>query len=180
MGFAPATKKLLERVYQFVTPLLLGLGVYVVYKQGKQIEAILLALIGCAAIFYYWIKFFRLPPSEANDVWPPFVSTCPDYLTLASPVSTGDAEAVCVDFIGVSLKPNLMGKSDPNKIPQVTDGDYESKVFRLSGVSNDPTVPDKTVALCAQVKAKGLTWAHICEDKSGSPSGGMGFGNLRS
>ena len=179
MGFAPATKKLLERVYQFLTPLLLGLGVYVVYKQGKQIEAILLALIGCAAIFYYWIKFFRLPPSEANDVWPPFVSTCPDYLTLASPVSTGDREAVCVDFIGVSLKPNLMAKSDPNKIPQVTDGDYEKKVFRLSGVSNDPTVPDKTAALCEQVKAKGLTWAHICEDKSGSPDGGIGLGNFR-
>jgi hypothetical protein len=163
MGFAPATKKLLERIYQFLTPLLLGLGVYVVYKQGKQIEAILLTIIGCAAIFYYWIKFFKLPPSEANDVWPPFVSTCPDYLTLVSPFSTGATDAVCVDFVGVSLKPQSMVKSDPNKMPKVSDGDFEQKVFRLTGVSNDPTVVDKTGAICANVKARGLTWAHICD-----------------
>jgi hypothetical protein len=169
MGFAPATKKLLERVYQFTTPLLLGLAVYVIYKQGKQIEAILIALIGCAAIFYYWIKFFKLPPSEANDVWPPFVSTCPDYLTLASPMSTKDTEAVCVDFIGVALPSakatNPLKKSDPNSFPTTADSDYESKVFRLSGVSSDPTVPDKTKAICEQVGLRGLTWAHICDSK---------------
>lgn len=163
MGFAPATKKLLERVYQFLTPLLLGLGVYIIYKQGKQIEAILVALVGCAAIFYYWIKFFKLPPSEANDVWPPFVSTCPDYLTLASPFSTGDKEAVCVDFIGVSLNPGSMAKSNPNSMPKVSDPDYEQRIFRLTGVSNDPSATDKTSEICAAVKARGLTWAHICD-----------------
>jgi hypothetical protein len=168
MGFAPATKKLLERVYQFVTPLLLGIGVYVVYKQGKQIEAILLAIIGCLAIFYYWIKFFRLPPSEANDVWPPFVSTCPDYLTLVSPFSTNANEAVCIDFVGVSLKPTIMKKSDPNKMPRAGDPEFEAHVFRLTGISDDPRTPDKTVAMCEQVKQRGLTWAHVCDDKSGS------------
>lgn len=163
MGFAPATKKLLERVYQFLTPVLLGLGVYVVYKQGKQIEAILLGLVGCAAIFYYWIKFFKLPPSEANDVWPPFVSTCPDYLTLASPSSTGFTDSVCVDFIGISLKPDAMKKSDPDRMPQASDPDFEQKVFKLKGVSGDPTVPDDSRVMCAAVKARGLTWAHICD-----------------
>jgi hypothetical protein len=163
MAFSPATLKVLENVYWFVSAFLLGAGVYVTWKRNKQIEAVLLTIIGLAAIFYYWIKFFKLPPSEANDVWPPFVSTCPDYLTLASPFSTGDREAVCVDFIGVSLTPGSMAKSDPNHMPKVSDPDYEQKVFRLTGVSNDPTVKDKTGAICAAVKARGLTWAHICD-----------------
>jgi len=167
MGFAPATKKLLERIYQFVAPLLLALGVYVVYKQGKQIEAILLALIGCAALFYYWIKFFKMPATEANDVWPPFVSTCPDYMTLISPYATGASDATesyCVDFVGVSLKPELMKKSNPDNPPKESDPDFESRVFRLKGlVSTDPRVADKTKELCDMVRRRGLTWAHICD-----------------
>jgi hypothetical protein len=167
MGFAPATKKLLERIYQFLTPLLLGIGVYVVYKQGKQIEAILLLLIGCVAIFYYWIKFFKMPATDANDVWPPFVSTCPDYLTLVSPFATGStdaAESYCVDFVGISTRPNLMKKSNPDNLPKVTDPNFESYVFRLKGlVSTDPSVEDKTKDLCDMVRRRGLTWAHICD-----------------
>jgi len=162
MALAPRTKKMLERVYQIITPLLLGIGIYIVFKQGKQIEAVLLLLIGIAAIFYYWIKFFRIPRSEANDVWPPFVSTCPDYLTLVSPFATGDPQSVCMDFIGVSLKPKVMVKTNPDKIPKASDPDFESKVFRLVGV-NAQQGTDNTVELCKNVRNRGLTWAHICD-----------------
>ena len=164
MGFAPATKKLLERVYQFLTPLLLGLGVYIVFKQGKQIEAVLLLLIGCAAIFYYWIKFFKLPASEADDVWPPFVSTCPDYLTLVGPQATGLANPVCMDFVGVSLNGGLQ-KVDPRKVPQAVSA---HQYFDLKSASANPLADDRTVEMCAQVKTMGLTWAHICETNKAS------------
>ena len=161
MGFAPATKRLLERIYQFLTPLLLGIGVYVVYKQGKQIEAILLALVGCAAIFYYWIKFFKMPPSEANDVWPPFVSTCPDYLTLVTSPQSG--ESYCMDFVGVSLKPEVMRRANPQNLPTAADPDFESFVFRVQGATSNADPSDKTKELCSAVRRRGLTWAHICD-----------------
>lgn len=161
MGLAPATKKLLERIYLFVAPILVALGVYMVYKQGKQIEAVLLALVGFAAVFYYWIKFFKLPPSEANDVWPPFVSTCPDYLTLVK--SPDDDESYCMDFVGVSLKPALMKKTDPSAIPTSMDPDFESFVFRVKGLAENASGADKTRELCDNIRRRGLTWAHICD-----------------
>jgi hypothetical protein len=162
MGLAPATKKVVERIYQFVAPFLIGLGVYMVYKQGKQIEAVLLALIGFAAVFYYWIKFFKMPPSQANDVWPPFVSTCPDYLTLIT--SPSDGESYCMDFVGVSLNPAMMKKTDPNNIPTTADPDFESYVFRVKGLTDNADPADKTRDLCNNVRRRGLTWAHICDE----------------
>jgi len=161
MGFAPATKKLIERIYLFLAPILVGLGVYMVYKQGKQIEAVLLALVGFAAVFYYWIKFFKLPPTEANDVWPPFVSTCPDYLTLVA--SPAGGESYCMDFVGVSLKPNVMKKTDPKTMPTEMDPDFESYVFRVRGLAENANKADKTKELCDTVRRRGLTWAHICD-----------------
>jgi len=165
MGLSPETKKLTERVYQFLAPVLVGLGCYVVYKQGKQIEAVLLLLIGWSAIFYYWIKYFKLPSIDAQKPWPPFLSTCPDYLTLVSPESTGDSKAVCMDFVGISTKPNTMYKANPNSIPQKNSNpDYNYYTFVVetpSSTGSDPTLVKNNN--CSNVKARGLTWAHVCD-----------------
>jgi hypothetical protein len=167
MATAPATTNILQTVYQMVVPISMGICVYIVYKQGKQLEAVLLGLIGGIAIFYYWIKWFRAPVSVEDTIWPPFVSTCPDYLTLISPSATGTADpsnSYCVDFVGVSLNPTNMMKSDPNNPPQPSDPDFEAHVFKLNGlVSADPNSPDMTKELCATVLQRGLTWAHICD-----------------
>ena len=145
-------------MYFFGVPILLGVGCYAIWKQGKPIEAILLGVIGLLAAFYYYIKFFMVGPT-AQDAWPPYVSTCPDYLTLIGTAATGDTMPVCMDFIGVALSGSTqpLVKTDSRNIPKAASGaQYESQVFRVKGIT-DPDV------MCASVKARGLTWAHVCE-----------------
>ena len=77
MAFSPATKKVLENVYWIVGAFLLGIGIYLTWKANKQIEAVLLTIIGFAALFYYWIKWFKVRAKEDN--WPPYINPCPDY-----------------------------------------------------------------------------------------------------
>lgn len=158
MGFSPASKKLLSRVYFFGVPILLMIACYVIGKQGKPIEAILLGLIGLLATFYYYLKFFVIGKT-AQEEWPPYVSTCPDYLTLINPAATGDSDPVCMDFIGVALSgaSQQLIKTDSRNIPKASTGAaYESHVFRVKGVTDAD-------AMCANVKSRGLTWAHVCE-----------------
>jgi hypothetical protein len=161
MGFSPATMKVLENVYWVATPFLLGIGVYITWKQNKQIEAVLLTIIGLAAIFYYWIKWFKI--KSKDDVWPPFISSCPDYLTLVSPQTTGDNEPVCMDFVGVSRQPLVLKKAKVDQIPQSGDSDFESFVFRLGKRAPTQTPEDFNKTLCLKVTSKGLSWAGVCE-----------------
>jgi len=164
MGLAPATRNLLETIYQFATPVLLGILCYVLYKQGKQIEAVLILIIGWTAIFYYWVKYFKLPSLDSMSKWPPFVSTCPDYLTLVSPLKTGDTKAVCMDFIGISKKPLAMAKTNPDNIPKVTEMTYPLHVFIPTSTSTtDGDAAVANITTCTEVKARGLTWAHVCD-----------------
>jgi hypothetical protein len=167
MSATPASSSIFQIIYQTLMPVAVGVCVYVVYKQGKQLEAILLALIGGMAVFYYYLKWFKAPVSPEDVIWPPFVSTCPDYLTLISPSTTGAADpanSYCVDFVGVSMNPSLMKKSNPNNPPKPTDPDFEAHVFKLSGLAGaNVNSPDMTTQLCASVLQRGLTWAHICD-----------------
>lgn len=161
MAFSPATLKILENVYWFISAFLLGAGVYVTWKKNKQIEAVLLSIIGIAAIFYYWIKWFKIPGTD--NMWPPYITPCPDYLTLVSPEATGSKTAVCMDFVGVSLQPLVFRKTDPNNIPQSADADFDSFAFKVDPSAAGDTPEDYNKRVCLQVQAKGLAWAGVCE-----------------
>jgi len=162
MGLSRDTKNLLETIYQFASPVLLGILCYVLYKQGKQIEAILILIIGWAAIFYYWVKYFKLPSLDSQTPWPPYVTTCPDYLTLVSPLVTNDSKAVCMDFVGISKEPTLMMQADPNNIPTKTSTNYDKYVFIPESTSSTDS-SDAVKATCLNVTHRGLTWAHVCD-----------------
>ena len=161
MALSPETKKIVENAYWFLSAAFLGVLVYLTWKAQKQIESVLFAVIGATAIFYYWIKWFKIPDTE-ND-WPPFISPCPDYLTLVGPETTGDSKPVCMDFVGVSTQPLVLRKTNPKEIPQASDSDYNDFVFVV-----DPSTPDMTAEgyskkTCLKVQSKGLTWEGICE-----------------
>lgn len=160
MGFSPGTMKMLENAYWFVGAFLLGIGIYLTWKKNKQIEAILLIIIGTTALFYYWIKWFRIKSKE--DVWPPYISSCPDYLTLVSPQMTGGSDPVCMDFVGVSREPRVFKRANPMQIPQSSDSDFNDYIFKLAKQGNDsPENYNKKV--CLMVQSKGLTWFGVCE-----------------
>jgi hypothetical protein len=161
MAFSPETMKILENVYWFVCAFLLGAGIYVVWKQNKQVEAVLLTIIGGAAIFYYWIKWFKIV--DKSNLWPPYVNPCPDYLTLVTPEATGAPDHVCMDFVGVSSEPNMLRKTDPNKIPQASDGDFENYSFKVEKTRPNETPDAYNKRVCLQVQSKGLSWAGVCE-----------------
>lgn len=160
MGFSPGTMRILENVYWFVGAFLLGIGIYLTWKKNKQIEAVLLTIIGCAALFYYWIKWFKIKSKE--DLWPPYISSCPDYLTLVSGAVTGGNDPVCMDFVGVSSEPRVFKKANPQQIPQSADADFESYIFKLEK-RGDTTAEQYNKLVCLKVQSKGLTWFGVCE-----------------
>ena len=82
----------------------------------------------------------------------------PDIVT--SPQS---GESYCMDFVGVSLKPEVMRRANPQNLPTAADTDFESYVFRVQGVTSNADPSDKTKELCGMVRRSGLTWAHICD-----------------
>ena len=161
MAFSPGTMKILEKIYWFIGAFFLGMGVYVTWKKSKQVEAVLLTIIGTAALFYYWIKWFKV--DNTPELWPPYITSCPDYLTLVSGDVTGDSQAVCMDFVGVSRQPNMFKVTDPAKIVQATDSDYQSHIFvmptRREGMSDEAF----NTLLCTTVQSKGLSWFGVCE-----------------
>jgi hypothetical protein len=160
MALSPATKKVLENVYWIVGAFLLGIGIYLTWKANKQIEAILLTIIGFAALFYYWIKWFKVKNKEDN--WPPYINPCPDYLTLVGPAVVGGPDAVCMDFIGVSREPRIFKKAKSYEIPQASDADFESYIFKIEARGNK-TPEEYNKMVCLRVQSKGLTWAGVCE-----------------
>jgi hypothetical protein len=161
MAFSPGTMKILEKIYWFVGAFLLGIGVYIIWKQHKQVEAVLLTIIGAAALFYYWIKWFKV--KNTADQWPPYISSCPDYLTLLSADMTGDSKPVCMDFVGVTRQPNVFKKADPSQIPQAKDPNYQSFVFTMPLRDPKMTDTDYNNAVCTSVNSKGLSWFGVCE-----------------
>lgn len=161
MAFSPATKKVLENVYWFVCTLILGAIVYVIWKQVKQVEAVLILIIGAAAIFYYWIKWFKI--KNKDEDWPPVINPCPDYLILVSPDSTGAPVAVCMDFVGVTTQPNVFKKTKQDQIPQFADADFDQFAFTVPKAGPQDSPEDYNKKVCLQVQAKGLSWAGVCE-----------------
>jgi len=161
MAFSPATMKVLENVYWFVCTLILGALCYIIWKQQKQIESVLILIIGGSAIFYYWIKWFKV--KSTSEDWPPVINPCPDYLTLVSPDAIGGSEAVCMDFVGVSTQPNIFKKAKAQQIPQVGDADFDLFAFRVMKSSSTDSPEEYNKKVCLQVQSKGLTWAGICE-----------------
>lgn len=151
---------ILERIYLFFSTFLLGIAMYLVYKQNKQIEAVLLTIIGGAAIFYYWIKWFKI--KQEDSVWPPYISPCPDYLSLVSPAVTGDNGPVCMDFIGVTTTPLVFKKTLRDSIPKITDKGYSDQVFQVPP-RGEMKPADHNKAICDKVISYGLTWEGVCD-----------------
>ena len=77
---------------------------------------------------------------DPESKWPPYISSCPDYLTKLD-------ETHCIDLVG--LKSRLLVRSDPNNLPAVTD---VSAVFDASG---------STSVKASRAQQYGLSWEGI-------------------
>ena len=169
MAISKRTLDFLARIY---APIAFGILAFYCYvtltgtyldQQGRPILAIGGGL-GLVLLFWmFYVRWFVADSQFSYPTWPPYLATCPDYLTLVSPEATGSKTAVCMDFVGVSLQPLVFRKTDPNNIPQSADADFDSFAFKVDPSAAGDTPEDYNKRVCLQVQAKGLAWAGVCE-----------------
>lgn len=111
---------------------------YLLFMNNRAIAGILWLVLGFILIYIMYPVYF--PNGGASTRWPPYVTTCPDYLTLIAPNA-------CADFVGLGSP--ILKKSDPALPPSPNDSSY---VFKPTG-----TVAEKA-ALAQQY---GLSWEGI-------------------
>lgn len=111
---------------------------YLLFINDRAIAGILWLVIGFLIIYVMYPVYF--PNGAAGTRWPPYVTSCPDYLTLVAPNA-------CADFVGLGSP--LLKKSDPALPPSPSDS---SHVFSAAG-----TVAEKA----ARAQQYGLSWEGI-------------------
>jgi hypothetical protein len=111
---------------------------YLLFMSDRAIAGILWLVFGFMLIYIMYPVYF--PNGGAGTRWPPYVTTCPDYLTLIAPNA-------CADFVGLGSP--ILQKSDPALPPSPSDS---SRVFDASG-----TVAQKA----ARAQQYGLSWEGI-------------------
>jgi len=112
---------------------------YILFVTNRAIAGIMWLILGFMLIAILYPVYF--PPGNPGSQWPPYITACPDYLTLLSPTA-------CVDFSGLNsprLKP-----SSPANPPIPGQSDYNSFVFNPQ--TNNPA---------QSATSYGLTWEGI-------------------
>jgi hypothetical protein len=111
---------------------------YLLLVTNRAIAGILWLFLGFVVIAVMYSYYF--PPGDPGSQWPPYISACPDYLTLIAP-------GKCVDYVG--LRSNLLLKSSPAMPPAVSD---TTKVFDSAGSAS---------MKASRTQQYGLTWEGI-------------------
>jgi hypothetical protein len=154
MAISKRTLDFLARIY---TPIAFGLLIFFVYvaltgtyldTQGRPFLAIGGGLFIAALFWMFYVRWFVAASQFTYPTWPPYLSSCPDYLTFMGTNSAG--EMMCVDFVGVSRR-NGLKKSDPLLPPRPEEKDY---IFFTK-------TTDTQQKKCNAALGKGLSWAGI-------------------
>ena len=95
---------------------------YLLITSGRSMAGILMLVFGFMLIYILYPYYFS--PGTGSGQWPPYITACPDYLSL---VRGHD----CMDFVGMGSP--LLKKADRAHPPQPTDSDYAQYVFDNSG-----------------------------------------------
>ena len=114
-----------------------GFICYKLFTMSKALAGLLWLFVGFLLIYVMYGVFFNT--SDANSSWPPYLTSCPDYLTRLSPTA-------CVDYVGLG---SSLLKSDPTNPPDPTDPKY---VFNPTG-----TLQQKA----QNAQSLGLTWEGV-------------------
>ena len=110
---------------------------YLLFATNRAIAGIMWLIFGFILLFIMYPVYF--PFGDPGSQWPPYVSACPDYLTMIRP-------GACVDYVGLG---SGLGKSDPN-LP-TADSDA-SKVFDSTG---------SPAQKAARTQQLGLSWEGV-------------------
>lgn len=138
MAFSALTLKLLKSLY-WILGLFAHLYItYLLFATGRAIAGVLWLIVGIMLLWLIYPVYF--PFGDPGSHWPPYIRSCPDYLTQLYPNG-------CVDY--AHLNSPLLKPSDPSNPPQRGDSQH---IFDSSG-----TVQQKA----ARAQQYGLSWEGI-------------------
>ena len=137
MAYSKTELRIFKWLYWIILLLAHIYIVYIMFATDRAILAILWMITGLIMIFVFYFYYF--PWNDPGTKWPPYITSCPDYLT-----NIGNNR--CVDYVGLH-SPKLK-KSDP-KLPPPTD---PAHIFDGSG-----TMAQKA----ANAQLYGLSWEGV-------------------
>ncbi len=150
-------------VWFIIIAILIGIiGPLKLYQSGRGITAIIF-LIGSILVFvFYGLRWFDQSGTAFNPVpaqWPPYINTCPDYLTYYKRTVNGIQQDTCIDRIGISRNNGL--KVFPSGDTPPADDSY---YFDITVKSIDPV--KKQNELCNRTIQMGLTWEGVSDGET--------------
>jgi hypothetical protein len=150
-------------VLYILLSLVIGLGGTYTLMQNERTLAAFLFFVGSILILTFyglrWFKGTALNPSRYQTTsWPPFVNTCPDFLSVYERPVPGSStkEQVCVDLIGVA-EGGIQKLVDPANV------NNDNFVFKLYA---DKKGVERMKALCNECKLKKVTWEGVYDGVS--------------
>ena len=146
---AARLKSVAKWVFWIVGLAIVGYTCYFLYSvMSRPVAGILVFIGGILALYFYYVKWFVIP--GRGQVWPPYQTLCPDYLT---PISPGNAEGAlkCVDLVGVSRNRRIKVATTGLLDQQMQKEEYTFSI--------DPKEPAES--LRHRVQAYGLSWVSL-------------------
>jgi hypothetical protein len=138
MAVSKSALKLMKSLYWIILSAAQLYVCYLLFTTSRPIAGILWLIFGFMLIYIMYPVFF--PAGDPGSSWPPYITACPDYLTLLS-------KNACVDFVG--LNSAQLKKSDPANPPGPADTQY---IFNPSG---------NMAQKAAKAQQYGLSWEGI-------------------
>jgi hypothetical protein len=135
MAVSANTLKLLKSLYWIILVAAHLYLCYLLFSIGHAIAGTIWLIFGFMLIYLVYPVYF--PAGDPGSQWPPYITACPDYLTLSSNGS-------CYDFVGLNTK---LQYTDPAVSPLPTD---PAHAFA-------PNVSNKAAA----AQSWGLTWEGV-------------------
>jgi hypothetical protein len=138
MAFSGTTLTLMKSLY-WILGLFVHLYIcFLLFTNERPIAGLLWLILGVMLLWLLFPVYF--PYGDPGSHWPPYIRSCPDYLTLIAPNA-------CVDYS--HLNSPLLKPSDPASPPSPGDTQH---VFDSSG---------STSQKAARAQQYGLTWEGI-------------------
>jgi hypothetical protein len=142
MALSKKTLRLLKWMYWIVAIFAHLYICYNLFVLDRPITGVVWLILGLVLIFVMYLYYF--PLGDNGSSWPPYVTTCPDYLTAVTQTS---GTTVCMDYVGLN-NPSIR-KTDPSNPPLPLDPSYSQYIFDPAGTTNQKIT---------NARARGLTW----------------------
>lgn len=142
MALSKKTLRLLKWMYWIVGIFAHLYICYNLFVLDRPITGVVWLILGLVLIFVMYLYYF--PPDDSGSSWPPYVTTCPDYLTA---VTQTDGVTVCMDYVGLN-NPNIR-TTDPRHPPMPSEPNYSQYIFDPAGTTSQKIT---------NAQARGLTW----------------------